>query len=210
MFEQLKSLFSNRRTTRLVSNTDIPQEDLDKIMSAIELAPSFNKDFAYKVYVLTNSPEGISKKQRLVEYARCGVDKPGDPWDLKEINLSILGGALFVFTYKAKRYQVGISDPFKVNASAAVDATICATMTLLSAESLGYSTAFTISIWDTPESREILTTDTEENILLAVSVSNKIPQPADDFYRVDYRGQRPYIVPTKHHDSTNRPNITVV
>ena len=210
MFEQLKTLFANRRTTRLVSSTDIPQADIDKIMSAMEFAPSFNKDFAYKVYALTNSPEGILKKEQLVEYARCGVDKPGDPWELKEINLSILGGLLLVFTYKAQRYQVGISDPFKTNASSAVDATICATMSMLAAESLGYSTAFSISIWDTPESRSILTTDTEENILLAVSVSNKIAQPTDDFYRVDYKNQRPYIVTTKHRDVTKTPKVVIV
>jgi hypothetical protein len=98
MFDQLKNLFQNRKTARYVSTDAILDEDIQKLISISKLSPSADKLYAYNVYALTNSPEGVAKKQELVEFARCGPDSPGDDWNGKEINDSLLSGLVFYFT----------------------------------------------------------------------------------------------------------------
>jgi nitroreductase len=51
MYNELKTLLENRRTPRYVSQDDIPEDDINKILNIINLAPSFDKVYPYEVHV---------------------------------------------------------------------------------------------------------------------------------------------------------------
>jgi protein PhnA len=65
MYNELKTLLENRKTPRYVDRDDIPRDDINKILDAAKLAPSFDKVYPYEIYVLTNSQAGINKKEEL-------------------------------------------------------------------------------------------------------------------------------------------------
>lgn len=212
MFDNLKLLFENRRTNRFASPLSIPDEDLQRLISVSQLAPSNDKTYSYKVYALTNSPEGFSKKRKLIEYARCGSDKPGDPWNDREINLSLLSGIVFYFTMPLE-----LKDP-RLNRRryGVIDATVNATMLMMAAESMGYHTSFAASIFDYPEARTLLTGSDQEEILLAVTVSQPRtgdtvdPRSLTFFKRVNFKTFKPFIVINKHGGLKRSPSITIV
>jgi nitroreductase len=210
MFDQLKNLFQNRRTVRYASSADIPEDDIKKLIDVTQLAPSSDKAFCYKVYALTNSPEAIERKTGLVEFARCGIDMPGDTFHNREINLSLLSGLVFYFTIPEVRLDIR---PKSKN-YAIIDATINATMIMMTAEAMGYKTAFSAVITDRPDSRKILTGGTEEEIILAVSVSvprdYEIPESMKDKTPVRFKGQIPYIKSNKHLSIKKTASVTII
>lgn len=216
MFDQLKNLFQNRRTARYVSRDDIPDEDIQKLISISKISPSADKLYAYKVYALTNSPEGVTKKQALVEFARCGNDILGDEWDGHEINNSLLSGLVFYFTITNKPAPTPNSYHHlsleKLRKYSTIDASINATMIMIAAESMGYQTAFSAFISDVAESRKILTGNTTEEIILAMSVANPrhptIPTLAVQV--VDFKGHRPFVITNKHASVDHTANVIVV
>jgi len=216
MFDQLKNLFQNRRTARYVSRDDIPDEDIQKLISISKISPSADKLYAYKVYALTNSPEGVTKKQALVEFARCGADSPGDEWSGHEINDSLLSGLVFYFTITNSPSNTPSShhhlSPTKLKRYSTIDASINATMIMMAAESMGYRTAFSAFISDKEASRKILTGGADEEIILAMSVAtpNKIAVPNRTMLLVNFKNQKPHVIAGKHNLVNTTANIIVV
>lgn len=215
MFDSLKNLFQNRRTVRYASPDAIPDSDVTKLIDIARLSPSADKLYAYKIYVLTNSSEGFSKKRELVEFARCGSDQPGDPWTSREINLSLLSGVVFYFTVTGKPVAdlpstVKSHTTSKLRTYSIVDATINATMIMMAAESMGYKTAFSSFISDTPESRQILTGGTTEEIVLAMAVSQPRPVPPVTILPIKFKTYRPYIITNKSRNITSVAPIKVI
>lgn len=218
MFNQLKTLFQNRRTARYVSYTAVSDDDIQRLIDISKMSPSTDKLYAYNVYALTNSKEGIAKKQELIEFARCGPDSPGDSWEGKEINDSLLSGLVFYFTITdpsidTKNYHKSYlhRSPAKLKKYATIDASINATMTMMAAESMGYQTAFSAFISDCEASRKILTGDTTEEIILAMSVANprQLAVPIS-VVPTDFKNQRPFVIRGKHDTVYATANVIVV
>lgn len=218
MFDQLKNLFQNRRTARYVSYSAVSDDDTRQLIEISKMSPSTDKLYAYNVYALTNSEEGIAKKQELVEFARCGPDSPGDSWEGKEINDSLLSGLVFYFTVTdpsidTKNYHKSYlhRSPYKLKKYATIDASINATMIMMAAESMGYQTAFSAFISDCEASRKILTGDTTEEIILAMSVANprQLTVPMS-VITTEFKNQRPFVIRNKHAAIDTTANIIVV
>jgi nitroreductase len=216
MLDSLKNLFQNRRTVRFASEKSIPDQDIEKLIYVAKLAPSADKLYAYKIYVLTNSLEGFSKKRQMIEFARCGPDVPGDPWTGREINLSLISGVVFYFTVTGvpvvlPESTVKSHQTTKLRTYSIIDASINATMIMMAAESMGYKTAFISFITDSTESRKVLTGGTSEEIILALAVSQ--PRSVPDIIKVlnvNYKNQRPFVITNKGRDKSLEAPITVI
>lgn len=208
MYAQLLNLFKNRRTVRLASETDISQDNLNKILEAAKTAPSFDKLYPYKIYVLTNSIEGRLKKERLLEYYRCGVDRPFTSWDNKEILQPILSGVVLVYTWWP---SVGITpDPLQPGSGhGATDAIMGATMSLMAAESLGLATSFLVCVKDKPKAVFHITGNRKEQLVAIVTIANDNLGLQNDASKIDYiyKEQTARILLKKHHSIKNDVKI---
>ncbi len=183
LYDDLIQILKNRRTARLVSQNDIPADDVKKIIDAGNLAPSVDKRYHYRVYALTNSDEGKSKKLELVKYFRCNGLLPTDPYDTEELLQPILSGLTLLYT-------VALSHTDPLSGSASRDAMINATFSMIAAETLGYKTGFFTIISDRVASKNILNPESgPEYALLAVTCSTDSFHNLDNTTTFEYEGK---------------------
>ncbi len=214
LYDQLMNLFRQRRTVRYASTTDISNDHIDKILEAAKLAPSFDKLYPYKIYALTNSQEGKAKKESLLEYFRCGADRPFTTWRGKEMLQPVLSGLVLAYTWKWSTSRT--PDPLENSkyGYGIQDATISATMAMMAAESLGLKTSFLISPKMRDDARKVLTDDDKENLLILVTVSNenldKSSSPFNLLQMIKYKGQTARILLKKHRSIVAQPGITLI
>jgi nitroreductase len=212
IYYQLLNLFKNRRTVRLASETGISDDYLNKILAAAKTAPSFDKLYPYKIYVLTNSVEGRLKKERLLEYFRCGSDRPLTGWKNKEILQPILSGLVLVYTYQ---YSVSRTpDPIQpaTTGLGAIDAIMSATMALMAAESLELKTGFFACVKDRKTIMLELTENPEEHFVCAVTIANENLglQYTTRVIDYPYKEDTARIFLKKHHDIKNTVKIKTI
>ena len=219
MYNTLKTLFENRRTPRYVDQNDISEDDINKILDAAKLAPSFDKVYPYQIYVLTNSQAGINKKEELIERYVCrnkdGTHaNPGDPWNNREIVQPILSGLALVYVAIPKGSTTSNSGPDELEFIAQRDAMISATYAMLAAESLGYRAGMFSGIYWPIKSAKLLFTDAEQaKVVTTVTVANRdMPIASPNFLRhyIDYKSQRPYVLHLKHRDKSVLPNLIIL
>ena len=205
IYNQIFDLFKNRRTVRFASETDIPQEKLNKILEAAKTAPSFDKLYPYKIHVLTNSAEGRLKKERLLEYFRCGDNRPFTTWEDREILQPILSGVVLVYTWwpSVSRTPDPLQPP--TTGFGAMDAIMGATMALIAAESLGLKTAFFACPKDKVQASLDITGNSTEQIVAVVTIANENLGLQYDDSIIDhvYKGQTAHIYLNKHHNIEN-------
>lgn len=212
MYEQLMDLFRHRRTVRYASTTDISQDHIDKILAAANLAPSFDKLYPYKIYALTNSPEGKAKKELMLEYFRCGRDRPFSGWANKEILQPVLSGLVLAYTHwnslprtpdpaEKSKYGFGIQD-----------AMISGTMAMMAAESLGLKTSFLISPKSRDEASIALTGNSNEQLLMLVTVSNGSldRNSGINIEKIKYKNQWAHIFLKKHRAIVAGPTVNII
>ena len=214
MYADLKTLLESRRTPRFVDQGNIPETDIQKILDAIKLAPSFDKVYPYEVHVLTNSEEGISKKKALLEFYVChsnetnAPSKPGDPWEEREICQPILSGLVLVYIASPVKSSTCKASNTELNLIAHRDIMVSATYAMLSAKSLGYATGMFSAVYHN-ESIKLFTKDTNAKISLSVTVANvEIPEPFVSKMKrryIEYNNQRPFVYPKKHRDEKGFP-----
>ena len=219
MYNELKTLLENRRTPRYVDRDDIPQDDIDKILDAAKLAPSFDKVYPYEIYVLTNSQAGINKKEKLVERYICrhqdGTQPAvGTPWNDREIVQPILSGVSLVYVAIPVASETTAAGAFEVAFTAQRDAMVSATYAMLAAQSLGYQAGmFSGVVWP-GESARLLFTDVEQaRVVTTVTVANRVIPTSDPLYDkqfIDYKDQRPFVYHSKHKDKVSLPNIMIL
>ena len=219
MYDALKTLFENRTTPRYVDQNDIPVADINKILDAAKLAPSFDKIYPYEIFVLTNSQAGINKKEELIERYVCrNTDgthaNPGDPWNNREIVQPILSGLALVYVAIPKASTTSNAGPDELVLIAHRDAIISATYAMLAAESLGYRAGMFSGITLPAESARLLFTDSEQaKVVTTVTVANRdIRIVSPNFLRnyIDYKRQRPFVLHSKHRDKSVLPNLTIL
>ena len=210
-------MFEARRTPRYVDQGDISETDTQKILDIINLAPSFDKVYPYEVHVLTNSAAGIAKKEALVEYYICcspdGItDKPGQPWNDREICQPILSGLVLVYIITPKLSTTARPGSDETSVIAHRDAMISATYAMISAKSLGYVTGMFSSLDHNGNVVELFTNNTNARITTSVTVANQeLSKPfVVNRQYISYKNQRPYVYTKKHQAMTNHPKITVV
>jgi hypothetical protein len=183
LYDDFIKILQNRRTARLVSQDDIPPEDIQKIINAGKFAPSADKRYNYKVYALSNSDEGKSKKLELIKYFRCGKTLPNDPYDDKELIQPILSGLTLLYT-------VTLPGNNTLSGSAGRDAMINASFSMIAAELLGYKTAFLGIISDRVAARKILNFEgDDEYAILAVTCSTDSFHNPDNELSFEYQGK---------------------
>jgi nitroreductase len=212
-YDQLMDLFRQRRTVRYASSTDISEDHRNKILEAAKLAPSFDKLYPYKIYALTNTEQGKLKKEALLEYFRCGTDRPFSGWKGKEILQPILSGLVLAYTW-----QEAISrtpDPLAPGPGYGIqDAMISATMAMMAAESLGLKTAFFSAAKMRDDARRVLSNNNKEKLLILVAISNdnldKNPTPFNILQLIKYQGQTARILLKKHRTIIAQPGITLI
>jgi hypothetical protein len=216
IYNTILELFKNRRTVRLASETDISEDNLIKILDAAKTAPSFDKLYPYKIYVLTNSAEGRLKKEQLLEYFRCGTDRPFTSWSNKEMLQPILSGIVLVYTYWVAPPIT--PDPLTplTNSYGAIDAIMGATMTLLAAESLGLATSFLVCAKEKIQASIDITGNPDERMVAIVTISNEnLGSHAQPTMTIDgdavvdytYNEQTAYVRLNKHHKIKNSVTI---
>ena len=219
MYNELKTLLENRRTPRYVDRDDIPEDDINKILDAAKLAPSFDKVYPYEIYVLTNSQAGINKKEELVERYICrhqdGTQPAvGTPWNDREIVQPILSGVSLVYVAIPVASKTTAAGPFELAFAAQRDAMVSATYAMLAAESLGYRAGMFSGIVWPGESARLLFTDAEQaRVVTTVTISNRViptSDPSHDRQYIDYKNQRPYVYHAKHTDKVSLPNIMIL
>jgi nitroreductase len=220
MYNELKTLLENRRTPRYVDRDDIPEDDINKILDAAKLAPSFDKVYPYEIYVLTNSQAGINKKEELVERYICRPDdysaspNVGTSWNNREIVQPILSGVSLVYIAITTLSPTMETGEFELYLTSQRDAMVSATYAMLAAESLGYCAGmFSAIVWP-GESARLLFTDTEKaRVVTTVTVANKVIPASDPLYSrqfIDYKDQKPYVYHSKHRDKVASPKITIL
>jgi hypothetical protein len=216
-YDQLLGLMQNRHTPRMVDSSPIPDVDVQKIYSAIKTAPSFDRVFPYKVFFLTNSEEGIVKKEQLIEYFRCGGDHVGDPWDDKEILQPLLSGLVIAYVTDLKKLSptADYGDPetlhrrLSIGRHALKDMMISGTYAMLAARSLGYHTGMFGAAKQFAEAAQVLTPDDNCYLELCVVVAKDVIPPLDisnpkQYY--NFKNQNTFVFWNKHkniHPSTD-------
>ena len=217
VYDQLLNLFKNRRTVRFASENNISQDKLDKILAAAQTAPSFDKLYPYGIYVLTNSVEGRSKKELLLECFRCGTDRPFDNWDNKEMLQPILSGVVLVYTWWS---SIGRTpDPMAPPGGQGhghTDAVISATMSMMAAQSLGLATSFLVASKEQEQSLLAITGNSYEKLAIVVTIANT---NLESFHRIKYgtdnvaytyKEQSAIIYLKKHRSIKNSVAITLI
>ncbi len=216
-YDYLLDLMQNRHTPRMVDSGPIPDVDVQKIYSAIKTAPSFDRVFPYKVFFLTNSEEGISKKEQLIEYFRCGSDDVGDPWDDKEILQPLLSGLVIAYTIDQNKLSPtadygepgSLTRRLSIGRHALKDMMVSGTYAMLAARSLGYHTGMFGASKDIIDAAHVLTPENGCYLELCVVVAKDIIPPLDTSNPKQYfnfKNQNTFVFWNKHkniHPSTD-------
>jgi len=154
----IHDIIKNRHTTRLMTNS-IDNDHVEKILTSARLAPSKNKIYGYKVFALTESDLGKQLKSELCDHiTRCEGDKGQQVYLLQTKAPLVL---LYVSNPAPEHQMVDVKEnngtevydkvysEVKSNADRYVmvkasvrDSMISATYAQLTAEDLGYGTAF--------------------------------------------------------------------
>ena len=219
MYDQFKTLLEQRRTPRLVTTEDISQENIQKILAAAVLAPSFDKAYAYEIHALTNTADGIAKKEALLNYYRClntdgSHSKVTDSFNDREMVQPILSGLTLVYVVTPKNSPTMRCGPAQTLMFSVKDATVSATYAMLAAESLGLKSGMFGSIdhnyHPDDDAIRLFSTDPNAVILLSVAIANTvvdIPETSSNKHFFDYKGERPYVMYKKHRDIRKHPKI---
>lgn len=171
MSGDLMKLFSNRRTARLVTTDDIPENDIQLIKQSILLSPSLDKKFPYKVIFLTNSEKGKKLKESLITTFRC-LNNIGDPWNGSEILQPILSGLTIVFIQKPTPLILDKISHRESEINSIKDLTVAGTMAMLMGESLGYATAMFGSCSDPKLAASLLGfNDFDDKVRLVITIA---------------------------------------
>jgi nitroreductase len=154
----VNKLINQRHTTRLMKNT-IKEEDIQTILDSARRAPSKNKIYGYKVFALTESDIGKQLKSELCNtITSCEGDKgqqvyllqtkaplvllyvtnPAPEHQMVDI-VETVGTEVYDRVYSEVKSQVSKNVMVKGSVR---DAMISATYAQLTAEDLGYGTAF--------------------------------------------------------------------
>jgi hypothetical protein len=226
LYDDLMNLLRSRKTQRLVDESDISQDNINKIINAALLAPSLDKVYPYTIVALTNGPNSMALKKHLIEHARCGPDKDGDPWQDREINQSFLSGLVLVFI-SGPNTGVQEPNPTPVDLSHRTqhlkDAMISATYAMMAAESLGLSTSYIGGFRDAAAAVAKFTPNLEARIAVTITCSNRDllkGKVAADYHHTDkignpyeyytYANQQARILGLKHHNITRAPVVQFV
>jgi nitroreductase len=154
----VNKLIKARHTTRLMTE-DINDEDVQTILDSARRAPSKNKIYGYKVFALTNSPAGKRLKSELCDnITTCEDENNKDIYLLQTKAPLVLlyvtnpapehqmvdlvenkGTEVYDKVYSEVKSQISKNVMVK---GAVRDAMISATYAQLTAEDLGYGTAF--------------------------------------------------------------------
>jgi len=154
----VNNLIKARHTTRLMTE-DIKEEDVLTILDSARRAPSKNKIYGYKVFALTNSPSGKRLKSELCDnITTCEDENSRDIYLLQTKAPLVLlyvtnpapehqmvdlvedkGTEVYDKVYSEVKSQISKNVMVK---GAVRDAMISATYAQLTAEDLGYGTAF--------------------------------------------------------------------
>lgn len=154
----INNLIKARYTTRLMTDS-IKEEDVQTILDSARRAPSKNKIYGYKVFALTESPIGKRLKAELCDNITTCEDENGQDIYLLQTKAPLV---LLYVTNPAPEHQMvdvvenngtevydRVYSEVKSNVSKYVmvkgavrDAMISATYAQLTAEDLGYGTAF--------------------------------------------------------------------
>lgn len=155
---RVHELIKNRHTTRLMTE-EIKPEDVKTIMESARRAPSKNKIYGYKVIALTNSEQGKKLKQVLCDDITLYEEDDNRIIYLKQTLAPLV---LVYVANPAPEHQMvnvkeehgeevfdscysdvnGEADRYAMIKSSVRDAMISATYAQLTAEDLGYGTAF--------------------------------------------------------------------
>lgn len=222
MYENLVNLFSSRRTPRLVSREPIPDDDVNKILDAIKLAPSFNKVYPYQIHVLTNSEEGTKIKEKLVDFYRCQDDDgtsslPGTSLLKKEIAQPLLSGLVLVYVITPDNSEAAPAGPKVQHDFAMKDATISATYGLMAAMSLGYKVGMFGSVSYNNESNhsacDLFNTDINSKIVLSLTIAKDtlpIIDPTKEKQWYLFNKVPVFVRPFKHSNVSAGPTILTI
>ena len=205
LYNDILFLLKNRRTARLVDTGNISIDYYDKIIDAALTAPSIDSRYPYKIYALTNSAAGIEKKELLIEYFRCGYDRPGDDWEGKEINQALLSGLTLMYT----SWETPTLDPDpqegKIRLNHIKDTMVSASFAMIAAESLGLSTGFFGSVKDNNKlSKRLFNNDYEKITVVVTCAVDNLAREIEKHYTRDrhipypYKGQQPWVCVNKH------------
>jgi nitroreductase len=182
IYNDLKSLLQNRRTARLTDTADISSDYINKILDIVNLAPSSDKLFPYKVYALTNSPEGRSKKEQLVNFFRCGgpdvtLQKSTDPFADSEMVQPILSGFVLVFVCFPKKLDFSLDGKNLMMYKAMKDIAIAGTYAMLAGESLGLKTGMFGNLIEFANAVKIFDNSGDGFLGMVVTFSNRTIPP---------------------------------
>lgn len=155
---RVHEIIKNRHTTRLMKD-EIKPEDVTTIMESARRAPSKNKIYGYKVIALTNSEKGKKLKQVLCDDITLYKEDDGRIIYLKQTLAPLV--LVFIANPAPEHQMVGVveehgeevfdscysdvagsADRYAMIKSSVRDAMISATYAQLTAEDLGYGTAF--------------------------------------------------------------------
>ena len=154
----INKLIKARHTTRLMTNS-ISEEDVNTILDSARRAPSKNKIYGYKVFALTESDSGKQLKSELCDnITSCDGDKGQQVYLLQTKAPLVL---LYVTNPAPEHQMVDIkendgtevydkvysevkseADRYVMVKASVRDSMISATYAQLTAEDLGYGTAF--------------------------------------------------------------------
>jgi len=154
---RVNDLIRNRHTTRLM-NDNISEDDVQTILDSARRAPSKNKIYGYKIFALTNSEKGTNLKQKLCDEITLYKEEDSTIY-LMQTKAPLV---LLYLTNPAPEHQmVGVKeelgtevfdsaysevtseiDRYAMIKSSVRDAMISVTYAQLTAEDLGYGTAF--------------------------------------------------------------------
>lgn len=154
----VNNLIKARHTTRLMTDS-IADEDVQTILDSARRAPSKNKIYGYKVFALTDSPAGKRLKTELCDNITTCEDEDGKEIYLLQTKAPLVllyvtnpapehqmvdvietkGTEVYDKVYSEVKSQISRNVMVK---SSVRDAMISATYAQLTAEDLGYGTAF--------------------------------------------------------------------
>jgi nitroreductase len=219
IYEDLLNLLQNRRTSRLVDTSDIDIEDITKILEAIKYAPSFDKVYPYKIVALTNSPEAITVKENLIKYYRCAKPNGTTPsvdssFDDLEMVQPILSGLTLVFVATPKPSSTMKEGIINLQMIAVKDATIAATLAMLTGESLGLKTGMFGCVQQIHNVTAMFTDAPLARYVMAVTFAKKIIPHTNETKSRQYfdldSNTRPFAYRNKHRNINNTPLIQVI
>lgn len=154
----VNDLIKSRFTTRLMTS-DISEDDIETILDSARRAPSKNKIYGYKVFALTDSTAGKRLKSELCDNITSCNDENGKEIYLLQTKAPLVllyitnpapehqmvdvierkGTEVYDKVYSEVKSQISRNVMVK---SSVRDAMISATYAQLTAEDLGYGTAF--------------------------------------------------------------------